>query len=125
MPPIKLTDDELSAVLRAAQPIAVDRRDAFLQAVALALQSCTEIGPGVVYRIVAAAQREFFDPPVLDGEETRGRVCTKIASTARRIFDHSAKGLLQHNLPGADIRWHFRWSAKQATDPLTAISHFG
>jgi len=45
--PIRLTDDELSAVLRAARPIAVDRRDAFLRAVADALAGVSELGPSV------------------------------------------------------------------------------
>jgi hypothetical protein len=63
MPPIKLTDDELSAVLRAARPIAVADRDAFLIEVAAALQNCSEPGPGDVHRAIVAAQRKFFDPP--------------------------------------------------------------
>ena len=65
MPPIRLTDDELDAVLAAARPLPVDRRDAFLQQVASSLQRCGPIGPGVVHRICAAAQREFFDAPDL------------------------------------------------------------
>jgi hypothetical protein len=64
MPPIHLSDDELAAVMRAAQPIAIDRREAFLQQVATALASCVEIGPGTVHRICAATQRAFFDPPL-------------------------------------------------------------
>lgn len=65
MPPLKLSDDELSAVLAAARPLPVECRDAFLQQVASALQGCGEIGPGVVYRVAAQVQREFFDPPDL------------------------------------------------------------
>jgi hypothetical protein len=61
---IYLSDDELGAVMRAALPIAVDRRDAFLREVASALSGCAEIGPGTVHRICAATQREFFDPPL-------------------------------------------------------------
>jgi hypothetical protein len=68
---IKLTDDELNAVMAAAKPIAVDRRDAFLQEVASALASCSEIGPGTVHRVCAAAQRQFFEPPDF-GPRTRG-----------------------------------------------------
>jgi hypothetical protein len=62
--PIRLTDDELSAVMSAARPIAVERRDAFLQAVAAELCGC-EVGPGLVHRICAQVQRQFFDPPDL------------------------------------------------------------
>ena len=65
MRPIRLSDDELDAVLAAARPLAVERRDAFLQQVATGLQACTEIGPGVVYRVVAATQRAFFNAPDL------------------------------------------------------------
>jgi hypothetical protein len=38
MPPIALTDAQLTAVFDAARPLAVRDRDAFLQAVAEALQ---------------------------------------------------------------------------------------
>jgi hypothetical protein len=64
MPPIRLSDSELDAVMAAARPLPVDRRDAFLQAVAAELRG-REIGPGVVYRVAAQVQREFFDPPDL------------------------------------------------------------
>jgi hypothetical protein len=63
MSPIALSDAELEAVLTAARPISVDRRDAFLQQIASSLQSCRELGPGVVYRVLAETQRAFFDPP--------------------------------------------------------------
>jgi hypothetical protein len=63
--PLKLTDDELDAVLAAARPLDVGDRDAFLQAVAAALQGAGEIGPDVVHRVVAETQRQFFDPPDL------------------------------------------------------------
>jgi len=65
MPPMRLSDDELSAVMAAARPIAVERRDAFLQTVADEPANCAEVGPGSVYRIVTTAQQKFFDPPDL------------------------------------------------------------
>jgi hypothetical protein len=65
MLPIKLSDSELAAVMAAARPLAVDRRDGFLQAVAIGLAGCAEIGPGTVHRICAATQKQFFDPPDL------------------------------------------------------------
>jgi hypothetical protein len=71
MSPIRLTDPELDAIMAAARPIAVDRRDEFLQRVASALRDCVEIGRGTVHRAIAMAQKEFFDPP--DLVETRGR----------------------------------------------------
>ena len=65
MPPIRLSDSELDAVLDAARPLDVRVRDAFLQQVASELARCDEVGPGVVHRICATAQRTFFDPPDL------------------------------------------------------------
>lgn len=66
MPPIvRLSDSELDAVFAAARPLDVRMRDAFLQRVAAELGRCGEIGPGVVHRICATAQRDFFDPPDL------------------------------------------------------------
>ena len=45
-------------------PIALDRRDAFLEQVAGLLRGCTgPIGPGTVHRAIEQAQRLYFDPP--------------------------------------------------------------
>jgi hypothetical protein len=66
MGPIRLTDAQLSAVFAAARPLAVRDRDAFLQAVAEALQARREIGDGDVHRAVVTAQRRFWDPPITD-----------------------------------------------------------
>jgi hypothetical protein len=63
--PLRLSDDELTAVMAAARPLPVERRDAFLQEVAAELGHCNEIGPGVVHRVCAETQRRFFDPPDL------------------------------------------------------------
>jgi hypothetical protein len=60
---VKLSDSELDAVMAAARPISVDRRDAFLQAVAASLGAGRELGPGVVHRVCAEVQRQHFDPP--------------------------------------------------------------
>jgi hypothetical protein len=49
--PVRLTDDELSAVMLACQPLAPEARDGFLQAVAASLQTCGEVGPGVVHQV--------------------------------------------------------------------------
>ena len=82
MPPILLSDDELSAVLAAARPLAVERRDAFLQQVASSLQSCGEIGPGSVHRAIAEAQRAHFDPPL---EPKRPSRCARDVSHPERL----------------------------------------
>ena len=61
--PLALTDDQLSAVYAAAQPLEVADRDPFLQAVAAALSNHTDPGDGDVHRACREAQRRFFDPP--------------------------------------------------------------
>jgi hypothetical protein len=71
--PIRLSDSELDAVMAAARPIAVERRDAFLQEIAIMLHSCVEIGPGVLHRIVAEVQRRHFDPPGLSRQANGGK----------------------------------------------------
>jgi hypothetical protein len=73
MPPIRLSDAELTAVFNAARPLAHDIRDAFLQAVAEQLSTCSEIGPGVVARVCREAQRQFFDPPALEDRRTSSK----------------------------------------------------
>jgi hypothetical protein len=64
MPPIRLSDSELDAVMAAARPLPVERRDAFLQAVAAELRG-REVGPGIIHPVCAETQRAFFDPPQL------------------------------------------------------------
>jgi hypothetical protein len=58
------TDDQLNAVMRAAEPLAPDTRGAFLQAAAAALAG-QELGDGVVYRVIAQVQRKYYDPPIM------------------------------------------------------------
>jgi hypothetical protein len=66
MSPIRLTDSQLDAALRAARPLRVEDRDAFLQEVARALEGRSEIGDGTIYRVLAEAQRRHHDPPLMD-----------------------------------------------------------
>jgi hypothetical protein len=61
--PIRLTNEQLDAVLRAAAPLAPDRRQAFIAQVTTALQSVPVVGPGNLHRVIAETQREHFDPP--------------------------------------------------------------
>jgi hypothetical protein len=64
MTPLALSDDELAAIMAACQPLAPDRRAAFVQDVATALATCLMIGPGAVHRAIVTAQRNYFDPPL-------------------------------------------------------------
>jgi hypothetical protein len=61
---LRLTNDQLAARLRAAEPLAVGDRGAFLQDAAAALQG-QEFGDGTVYRTIAQVQRRYWDPPVM------------------------------------------------------------
>jgi hypothetical protein len=72
MSPLKLSDSELDAVMRAARPIDAADRDSFLRAVAHAL-SGQEIGPGTVHRVVAELQQRFLKSPELDLGTRQGK----------------------------------------------------
>jgi hypothetical protein len=62
--PLHLTDDQLTAVMRAAEPLAIGDRGAFLLDVAAALAG-QELGDGTVYRAIAQVQKRYYDPPIL------------------------------------------------------------
>jgi hypothetical protein len=49
----------------ACEPLAPEKRGAFVEAVAAALATCPAIGPGAVHRIIVDVQRTYFDPPIL------------------------------------------------------------
>jgi hypothetical protein len=66
MPPLRLTDSQITAVFAAARPLAVQDRDPFLQEVAGLLQGIVDPGDGDVARAIRAVQRRHFDPPELD-----------------------------------------------------------
>jgi hypothetical protein len=83
MSPLRLSDDELNAVFAAAKPLDPDLRDPFLRAVAAALQGQTVIGPGLVARVCAELQRQFFRPPILDHPGKHARTdATRVAKLA-------------------------------------------
>ena len=64
--PIRLSDEQMSAVFAAAHPLPSDRRSAFLEDVARELAGLPDIGDGAVHRTVMRVQKRFFDPPQLD-----------------------------------------------------------
>jgi hypothetical protein len=72
MPPIRLTDEQLDAIFRAARPLRVGDRDQFLQEVASALQG-QDLGDGAVYRAIREVQRRHHDPPHPSTGARRGR----------------------------------------------------
>src|SRR5262249_19093118 len=69
--PLRLTDQQLDCVHRAAWPLAPADRSAFLEAVAAKLSERPELlGDGHVARVVIECQRAFWTPPELDESET-------------------------------------------------------
>jgi len=66
MPPLRLSDAQLDAIITAAKPIPVGARDAFLREVAAALAGLADPGDGDVARAIRAVQRKHFDPPLTD-----------------------------------------------------------
>jgi hypothetical protein len=65
MPPLRLTDSQITSIFAAARPLAVQDRDPFLQEVAALLAGIADPGDGDVSRAIRATQRRFFDPPEL------------------------------------------------------------
>jgi len=72
MQPIRLSDDQLNAVLAAAYPLQPNRRSAFLEDVARELARLPEVGDGMLHRIIMTVQRRHFDPPDLGSGGKRG-----------------------------------------------------
>jgi hypothetical protein len=62
MPPLALSDDQLTAIMQAAAPLPFNRRAAFLEEIAAQLRG-REIGDGLVHRVIAQVQHAHFDPP--------------------------------------------------------------
>jgi hypothetical protein len=59
MPPLSLSDEELSLLRTLAEPVAYGRRGEFMQAVAAELKACPEPGPGATYRVARDVQRRY------------------------------------------------------------------
>jgi hypothetical protein len=69
--PISLSDEQMTMIMTAAEPLHQHDRARFLEAVAERLRH-QQIGDGAVARAVRDAQREFFRAP-LGTEVTAGR----------------------------------------------------
>jgi hypothetical protein len=72
--PLRLTEAQLDQVFRAARPLHIRDRDAFLRMIAHRLSGLPEPGDGDVFRAVAAAQKQFYDAPLV---ATGGKYATK------------------------------------------------
>jgi hypothetical protein len=64
--PLRLTDEQLGAILRASQPLTPIECDRFLRELAITLAGYREIGDGQLYLAIREVQRKHFDPPRLD-----------------------------------------------------------
>jgi len=62
---LALSDAEITTIMSACRPLAVEAREQFLLAVAQTLAGLSEHGDGVVYRVCRELQRQFFDVPDL------------------------------------------------------------
>ena len=98
MPPIRLSDSELDAVMAAARPLPVHLRDPFLHAVAHALSDRNVIGPGTVHQVCRELQRQFFDPPDLS------RVQRHIEVSLSWLLRPDSRGLLGPRATAAATR---------------------
>jgi hypothetical protein len=63
MPPIALTDAQLTAVFDAATPLSLASRDAFLLDLAAALQGQENLGDGTLFRLLRELQGKHLDAP--------------------------------------------------------------
>lgn len=70
--PLRLTDEQLTAIMRGAQPLAPNRRDAYLREIADALAG-RELGDGTVARAIRTAQKRHFDVPELSHDVSKYR----------------------------------------------------
>jgi hypothetical protein len=64
-PPLALSDESLSTLLRLAQPLAPADRSQFLLDVADELRSYAVLGDGLIARVASTVQRRHLRPPDL------------------------------------------------------------
>jgi hypothetical protein len=88
MPPLRLSDAQLDAIITAAKPIPVGARDAFLRDVAAALAGIVDPGDGDVARAIRTVQRKHFDPPLSTDErqEPHRRAARAVGRARGRHF---------------------------------------
>jgi hypothetical protein len=65
MPPLSLSDAELTAIMDACRPLQPCDRDRFLKDIAAELAALPMLGDGAVHRAIVTVQRRHFDPPDL------------------------------------------------------------
>ena len=83
MPPLALSDSEITTIFAACRPLDLDDRDRFLQDVAAALAGC-ELGDGIVARTCAAVQARYRRPPPVAPVRHAPQQMRKLGPTSRR-----------------------------------------
>jgi hypothetical protein len=73
MPPLRLTDDQLEIIMRAAEPLHHIDRGPFLEAVAERLRGVRVLGDGVVARVVRETQPQFWRAPEVEQRTRYGK----------------------------------------------------
>jgi hypothetical protein len=73
MPPLCLTDKQMSALFAAAHPLPRDSRSAFLEHCARKLAKLPMLGDGALHRTIMQVQRVYFNPPDLRAAEGKYR----------------------------------------------------
>jgi hypothetical protein len=70
---LKLSDEQLDAVMRGAAPIAPARRGAYLREIADKLAVAGELGDGAVFRAIRETQKKHYDVPDLSHDNSKYR----------------------------------------------------
>ena len=78
MSPIKLSEDQMNAIIAASTPLRPDARGAFLETCAREIAALPMIGDGSLHRLVMVVQKRYFRPP-LETEEHGRRGVSKYA----------------------------------------------
>ena len=81
-PPLALSDSQMDAVLRAAEPLLLYDRGPFLIALAELLRNEPQpLGDGAVFRACRELQRQFFRPPTISTPQAP-RLSAKVHAAA-------------------------------------------
>jgi hypothetical protein len=89
---LSFTDEQLSAILRAATPIPPADRTRFLEQVATKLEGQT-LGDGVVFRAIRETQGRYLNPPerLCDRQIARLRTLENPTSVIAGLSEHVAE----------------------------------
>jgi hypothetical protein len=69
----QLSEAELSIIRTLAEPLEPRQRQKFVELVQAELATQTDIGPGIIFRISRACQKQVWDPPNLSTSPKFGR----------------------------------------------------